>query len=111
MHTTVRTTVMVTAVAALALLGGCTYVKEQPGAEDVTVLDQGRAEKCNKVGQTKVSVSTQVGFIARGESAIRKDLQILARNSAADIGGDTVAALSEISNGQQTFGIYDCLDN
>lgn len=109
---TSSTRAMLTAagLAAILALGGCTYVKLQPDAEEVVVLELRRAEKCDKVGETKVSVADKVGFVARGEKAIEKDLEILARNSAADMGGDTVAALSDVQNGQQNFGVYDCLD-
>ncbi|MDZ7748587.1 MAG: DUF4156 domain-containing protein [Halofilum sp. (in: g-proteobacteria)] len=111
MRTVTRTIVTAAALSGLVLMAGCTYVKLKPKAENVTVLDQGRAEKCEKIGQTKVSVATQVGFIARGQSAIAQDLKVLARNSGAGMGGDTVAALSEIQDGEQTFGVYDCLDD
>jgi len=104
-------------LAAMAVAGfvvvaaGCTYVKLEPAAEEVATLDKERAEKCEKLGQTRVSVAKKVGFIARGDKSIKKDLEILARNSAADMGGDTVAPLTEVQDGKQTFGVYDCLDD
>lgn len=98
-------------VMAVTALGGCAYVKIQPNASEVEVLDQRRAEKCDKIGQTKVSVAERILFIPRGDPAIDKDLKILARNSGADMGGDTVAPLTEVREGKRTFGVYDCLED
>lgn len=97
--------------AALALaVTGCTYVKLDPSAEDVEMLRAERVEDCERLGQTRVSVAQNVGFIARGDRAIRDDLQILARNSAAEMGGDTITPVSEVQNGKQSFGVFDCID-
>jgi len=84
---------------------GCTFVKLQPDAQEIAVLDQKRAQNCEKLGQTKVSVAAA----GRGEKYVREDLETLARNSAADMGGDTVAPLSGIKEGKQTYGIYKCI--
>lgn len=86
---------------------GCSFVKLQPDAQDIAVLDQQRAQNCKKVGQTKVSVAAA----GRGEKFVREDLETLARNSAADMGGDTVAPLTAIQEGKQTYGIYKCIGN
>lgn len=97
--------------AALALaVTGCTYVKLDPSAEDVEMLRAERVEDCERLGQTRVSVAENVGFIARGDRAIRNDLQILARNSAAEMGGDTITPVSEVQDGKQSFGVFDCID-
>jgi hypothetical protein len=37
-------------------------------------------------------------------------MQALARNSAADMGGDTVVPVSEIQDGKQTFEVYKCVN-
>lgn len=101
--------VVATAAAALAATG-CATVKLDPAAEDIEMLSQERMEKCERLGQTRVSVAQKFGFIARGDRSIRNDLEKLARNSAAEMGGDTIARESEIQNGKQTFGVFDCID-
>lgn len=95
--------------AFVVAVTGCAYVKVQPNAREVEVLSAERTAECKKLGQTKVSVAEKILFVPRGEPAVRKDLEILARNSAADMGGDTITPLTEVREGRQTFGVYDCL--
>lgn len=102
---------LVMALAGGALVAaGCSTVSPEPGAEEIEVLEAKRTEKCDKKGQSRVQVPTSFGFIKRGDKAIRQDLRTLGRNSAVDMGGDTITPLTEISEGRQTFGIYDCID-
>ncbi len=96
-------------VAMTAVLGGCSFVTVDPGAEDVLVLEAERTNDCERLGQTRVSVATSIGFIKRGKPAISENLETLARNSAAEMGGDTITAETEVSEGKQTFGIFNCV--
>lgn len=98
------------AAACAAVLGGCSFVDVQPNARDVLVLANERVQDCERLGETRVSVAAQIGFIKRREKDVRRDLERLARNSAADMGGDTVTPESGIKEGKQTYGIYDCID-
>lgn len=97
------------AAAALGLVG-CSFVSVDPGARDVLVLGPERTQQCERLGQTRVSVAAKIGFIKRGTPAIREDLENLARNSAAEMGGDTITAESEITEGKQTYGIFNCVE-
>lgn len=96
-------------VAAAVLAAGCSTIELKPGADEIEILGAERVANCKKLGKTKVSVAEKVGFIKRGDKAIREDLQRLARNSAIDMNGDTLSAESEIVKGEQTFGVYDCI--
>jgi len=99
-------------IAGAALtLGACSFVEVRPEAKEILVLDKGRVADCERLGRTRVSVATAVGFIKRSEDAVREDLKVLARNSAADMGGDTVNAETEVNDGKQTFAIYDCVQS
>ena len=101
---------MMSVIAVTAvLLSGCSTVKLKPGAAEVELLEAARVKNCKRLGQTSVSVAQKFGFIKRGEKAIRADLQTLARNSAMDMGGDTITPQSGIENGEQKFGVYDCI--
>ncbi len=97
------------AASMTAVLGGCSFVTVDPGAEEVLVLEAERTKDCERLGQTRVSVATSIGFIKRGKPAISDNLETLARNSAAEMGGDTITAESEVSDGKRTFGIFDCV--
>lgn len=92
------------------LVGGCTWVDVKPAAQDVLILSKARVANCNRLGTTDVSVAESVGFLDRVPEDVAEDLANLARNQAVEMGGDTITPLSEPVKGQQTFGVYDCVD-
>ncbi|HYW03525.1 MAG TPA: DUF4156 domain-containing protein [Gammaproteobacteria bacterium] len=100
-------------VAIVALLTtsltACTWVSLKSDAQNVMVLPQDRVAHCKKLGKTDVSVDSKIGFVSRYPSDVEQDLKTLARNTAANQGGDTVSPLGPVKNGSQTFGIYRCL--
>ncbi len=106
-----RSKLVVALMGGALAVAGCSTVSPEPGAEKIEVLEAERTDKCDKKGQSRVQVPTSFGFIKRGDKAIRADLRTLGRNSAVDMGGDTITPLTEISDGKQTFGIYDCVDD
>lgn len=98
-------------LVAFALIAtGCSYNDVDPGARRVLVLGPERTADCEKLGKTQVSVAAKLGFIPRHDNAVQKDLDVLARNSAAEMDGDTVTRISEPVNGKQTYWVYDCVD-
>ena len=60
-------------------------------------------------GETTVRVKPTLLTIARQPNVIAKELQILARNSSVNMGGDTVSPISRIDDGEQTFAVYRCV--
>ena len=96
------------AVAVLVALPACTYVELTPRGKDVMLISAEKAESCKKIGQTVVALHPNVagGFTKPEEVVI--DLERTARNTAPRLNGNAVAAISEISDGQQTFAIYNC---
>ena len=101
---------LIAITASAVVLIGCSTIKMKPGAEEVEILDASRTKDCKRIGKTRVSVLDALGFIPRGEKAIREDVRRLARNSAVDMGGDTATPESPIEKGEQTFGVFDCVD-
>ncbi|MGH8279275.1 MAG: DUF4156 domain-containing protein [Gammaproteobacteria bacterium] len=95
----------------LLVLAGCTWVSPNPQvkAKGIMVLPQDRVSHCRLLSRTQVTVANHVGFINRSQSDVEKDLQNLAMNQAVAQGGDTVSAISVEDNGNQSFGIYQCL--
>lgn len=92
-----------------ALLTACSFIPQSPGADKVLILPLERVKNCTEIGQTKVQVLDRFGFLARRGASVETDLQRVAKNNAIDMGGDTVAALTDVVNGRQTFGVYKCL--
>ena len=96
-------------IAATVLLSSCSGIKLTNAGEKVRILDPGEVSSCRKLGKTNNAVTARV-VVERPEDAIAKELRILARNSAAGMGGDTIVPLTVIENGQQTFEVYKCVN-
>jgi len=95
-------------ITLLLAVAACTWVRPEAGAEDVLVLPESRVSDCERLGSVEVSVLARVAGMDRHEEEVESDLRVLARNHAAERGGDTVAPLSEIKEGKQRYGIYSC---
>jgi hypothetical protein len=94
-------------VAALA--GGCTWVKLTSPGELVRVGTVAQVASCKKLGATHTKTSTRVAFFARSAKKIDTELESLARNEAAEMGGDTVVAQGPASSeGRASFDVYRC---
>ena len=59
-----------------------------------------------------MSVKASVIGIKRKEKKVMQELEYQARNSAAaDFeGGDTVVAITEVTEGKQKFDVYKCVN-
>ena len=93
---------------ALVALQGCTWVKLDPAAEQVRVVEQQHVQACKLLGKTTVSVKATVAGVEREQKAMQQELEILARNQAVNIKGDTIVAITEIKNGQRSYNVYRC---
>lgn len=95
-------------IAGLALLGaGCKWVELTPGGDNVAVLSASEVVNCTRVGETTVAVQDRV-VVQRTPERVEEELRTLARNSAAQRGGDTVVSTSLVQNGQQSYDIFRC---
>jgi hypothetical protein len=91
-------------------LSGCAWVSLSPGGERVRVMQPEEVTVCQKLGRTTASTSTTVlGFIGRSYPTVSEEVQSLARNEAANMGGDSIAPEGGIESGRQTFGVYRCV--
>jgi len=91
------------------LLAGCTWVKVSPGGAKVRVLSADEVASCTQIGKTQVSLAEKVLGIKRSAMKVQLELETLARNSAADMGGDTVVAVAPPTEGHQTYNVYTCI--
>lgn len=99
--------------AVIMLLGatiatGCTWVDPIPGASAVTLVKAPHVVNCKPLGTTTSSVKDKVGFINRSDEKVTEELLTLAKNSAVELGGDTLVAESGPYEGSQKFKIYKC---
>lgn len=100
---------LIALAAATLFLGGCSQIKLTAGGEKVRVLDPNEVSTCRELGKTSNSVTSKV-VLERPADVIAKELQIMARNSASRLGGDTVVPLTIVENGEQTFVVYKCVN-
>jgi len=90
-------------------VGACTWIKLTPGGEKVRVLDAGEVSTCKQLGNTTVSLLAKVGGFNRDADQVAKELSMLARNAAADLGGDTVVPASPVQEGKRSYAVYKCI--
>ena len=95
--------------SAAIMLSACSSLKLTESGEKVRVLDPAEVSSCKNLGRTNTSVTDRVIF-ERPADAVAEELQIVARNSAARMGGDTIVPLTVIEDGQQTFVVYKCVN-
>jgi hypothetical protein len=93
-------------VGVLAL--SCTWVKLTAGGDAVRVAKEDEVARCETKGRTHAQTTDRVLIFSRSETGIAKELESLARNEAALMGGDTIVPASAIDRGRQTFDVYMC---
>ncbi|HJU38708.1 MAG TPA: DUF4156 domain-containing protein [Tahibacter sp.] len=103
-----RTMRNVVIAVTLAALGACTWVKLEDSGAHVRVAYDGRVDGCRSVGEIGVSVKDRVGPYERNTLKVKDELETLARNEAAAMQADTIAAKGEPHDGEQRFGAYAC---
>ena len=98
----------ITAVLLLGALSACTWVDLTEEGQSVTVVSPVNSG-CERLGSTTSITKAEIAKVGRNDEKVGTELQTLARNTAARMGGDTISAESEVSEaGEQTFGIYRC---
>jgi Domain of unknown function (DUF4156) len=105
-----RNTVWMAAACTLAMASSaCTFVKPDAQGQEVRIVGTTAVlADCKKIGSTTVTVPYKFGFIPRSDASVASDLNAMARNSAADMHGDTVIPTSQPKDGNQTFDVYRC---
>lgn len=99
------------AVAGLVVgyLTGCTWIDVSAQGDKVRVLSAAEVSGCKRVGKTTVNTAAKVAGLERYEDKIQNELNTLARNSAVDLGGDTVVPVGTPLDGRQVFEVYRCM--
>ena len=95
---------------AITGLAACTWVEPTKEGSEVLVVKAPNVENCKKLGTTKTSVKHKLGVITRSDEKVTEELTILAKNKAAEMGGDSLVAQGEAVDGTMSFDIYKCDD-
>ena len=98
------------AASLTILLSSCATVPLTEGGKKVRVLAPDEVSSCRELGKTNTSVTATALGIARPPETIAMELASIGRNSAANMGGDTIVPLTVIADGRQTFVIYKCVN-
>ena len=63
---------------------------------------------CDRIGRVQAQTLGRIVGVERGAERLQGELAQIARNEAADAGGNTIVPESQIADGRQTFGVYIC---
>jgi len=103
-----KKSIFLTLIITLAT-SGCSLVKLSPQADQVRLMTAQSASHCRILGTTTVSVMNSVFFVDRDRKKIQGELEIMARNSAAKMGGDTASPDNGPIDGEQSYTVYQCI--
>lgn len=101
-------TVFVTIFVMLLALSGCTWVKVSEQGQSVAVLDASAAVDCQMLGRLTAISRAKVAGITRSQEKLAIELETIARNEGASMGGNAVVPLTGIEGNQQKFQVYQC---
>lgn len=90
------------------LLCSCTWVRLTKDGEAVLVKTEAEVANCQRLATTNASLRSKVMGIERSADKVKLELETLARNAAADYGGNAVVPTTEIEDGKQSFAVYKC---
>jgi hypothetical protein len=92
----------------LAGISGCTWVSLTKEGVQVAVMNNVDAS-CKKLGTTTSIGRSEVASIDRNEEKVATELETLARNHAATMGGNAIVRVGPVTaDGQQNFAVYNC---
>lgn len=96
-------------VLVIICLPACTWVKITEEGGKVTLIEELNAKDCIKHGTVKATVKHKMGvMLTRAEDTVKEELITLARNRAAELGGDSIVAKGPVNEGSMSFDIYKC---
>lgn len=83
-------------------------VEVLPGTERVSTAEANQVTGCLSMGKVTTSVLSKVWFISRSAIGVEDNLLQMARNAAAEDGGDTLVRGGSSVFGKRTFAMYKC---
>lgn len=96
-------------LAPLMLLASCSWgIRLSEAGRHVRTAWNGDVSGCRELGKVTVSVMDHVGPVDRNNITVSDELEVMARNQAADMHADTIKPLSQPADGSQAWGAYAC---
>ena len=93
---------------SIICLSACTFIEPTKEGKDVTLVKSFNVKDCLKLGTTNATVTHKVGILIREDEAVTEDLIIVAKNRAAELGGDSIVAKGPAVEGKMSFDVYKC---
>lgn len=104
--TMLKPLVLVSICAAISACGN--WVNLTASGRLVTVATPAEVGQCTRIGSSNTKALSEIVFVERGSKKLQQELIDLARNEAADMGGNRIVVESPITDGRQSFGVYRC---
>ena len=92
----------------ISVLTACTWVEPTKEGSEVVLVKAFNVETCKKLGTTNTFVKHKIGVVTRSEEKVTEELITLAKNRAAEKGGDSIVAEGPAYEGSMSFAIYKC---
>jgi len=89
-------------------LTACTWVEPTKEGSEVLLVKASNVETCKNLGTTNTFVKHKIGVVTRSEEKVTEELITLAKNRAAEKGGDSIVSKGPVSEGSMSFDIYKC---
>ncbi len=87
----------------------CTWVKPTDAGDSVVLAKDFNVQACRKLGSTTSRVKHNIGPIDRNQEKVNQELLTLAKNAAAEMGGDSIVAKEPAGKGFMVFDVYRCV--
>jgi hypothetical protein len=107
-QTVMRKRIRILSLSLAAFAAGCGVLRLTDDGAAIRLAKPDQVASCKNLGRVSASVLHQVGIIPRHPDAVREEIEVVARNSAAGMGADTMVPASGIQDGKQTFDVYLC---
>ena len=104
-------------VVPALVMSACTWVKLDKKGESVSVVQARYTKACSKLGGITAKVIVDVGGVKRSKNKVARELETLARNDAAEMGGDTIVIKSPVrtaknksfkKSASRKYSVYRC---
>ena len=95
-------------LTAAATASGCSWVSPSVDSQYVALVKAQAVGGCSKIGETTSKTLSKIVVVGRSEDKQANELITLAKNQAAVMGGDTIVAKGQLTEGEQQFHVYDC---
>lgn len=92
----------------ILFLSNCTWVQLTSAGEQVEVRSASQVADCERLGRASSSTLDRLVVVDRSSSRQQEELFTLARNEAANMGGNAIVATDDVNNGRQQFDVYLC---